>query len=555
MRLQFPATLPMSFTLTTPITAPASRATPSSALQEVPGVPDALRSGTRLDEFTIDRVLGAGGFGIVYLAFDEVLQRQVAIKEYMPSALAGRAGGTVVAIRSDTLSDTFALGLESFFTEARFLASFDHPALVKVYRAWKANGTAYMVMPYYPGTTLKQARQAMRRPPDEAWLRAFVEPLLDVLELLHGEGVFHRDIAPDNILMLPDGRPVLLDFGSARRVIGDRTQALTAVLKPSFAPIEQYGDVAELRQGPWTDLYALGATVHFMLTGQAPTPAVLRAVSDVMPSLSAAGAAAYPGVGPRFLATFDWALALAPGDRPQSVAGVRQALAGERVPPAPSARQAAAKRSPDAAAAPRRAPATDCIDVLTVTQAAAAAPPAPLHAERPAAQAGKTTKRVAAMLAAAGLATLVGYLVLGSVASEPAATEGAAVRSEAVVMPPVASAPMAATAAASATVTASKATTTAAVTPGPASAAASTGTAKPTAPAAKTAPKAAAAKRAADAGSTLAQGPQQACGELNFFSRALCLSRECQTPRWQDHPQCIEPRRLDAQRQRDIERH
>ena len=121
----------------------------------------------------------------------------------------------------------------------------------------------------------------MRAPPDEAWLRAFVEPILDALERLHRAGVFHRDISPDNILLLPNGRPILLDFGSARRVVGRGTQSLTAVLKPNFAPVEQYGDEAGgMPQGPWTDLYALGATVHFMLTGRAPTPAVMRAVRD-----------------------------------------------------------------------------------------------------------------------------------------------------------------------------------------------------------------------------------------------------------------------------------
>ena len=124
------------------------------------------------------------------------------------------------------------------------LARFDHPSLVKVYRFWEANGTAYMVMPYYPRQTLQDVRRAMSAPPDEAWLRAVLEPLLDALERAAREGVYHRDIAPDNILLLPDGRPVLLDFGAARRVIGDSTQALTVILKPGYAPIEQYADDA-----------------------------------------------------------------------------------------------------------------------------------------------------------------------------------------------------------------------------------------------------------------------------------------------------------------------
>jgi len=509
----------------------------SGAVQEVPAAHDALRSGTRLNEFEIRRVLGTGGFGIVYLAFDHVLQRDVAIKEYMPCALAGRSSGTAVAARSDTLADTFALGLESFFTEARFLASFDHPALVKVYRAWKAHGTAYMVMPYYPGITLKQARQGMLRSPDEAWLRAFVEPLLSVLELLHGEGVFHRDIAPDNILLLPDGRPVLLDFGSARRVIGDRTQSLTAVLKPNFAPIEQYGDVAELRQGPWTDLYALGATVHFMLTGQAPTPAVLRAVRDVMPALSAPGAAAYPGVRNRFLATIDWTLALAPGDRPQSVASVRQALAGQILPPTPGARHGTAPELPGSEAAKLRlAQDMDYIDVPIVTQAAAAAGPGPSRATSPASRTSRPAKRLWAVLAAGVVLILAVYLMHVRLESHPAAIAGAQARTEAAVVASEPAAP-----------------TRAATTPGSAGAPAVTTTAKPTAKVAKTALQGTPAARVTVPAAVVADSPRQACGELNVFSMALCVSRECQTPRWQAHPECVEPRRIEAQRQRDID--
>ena len=139
----------------------------------------------------------------------------------------------------------------------------------RCYRFWEENGTAYMVMPYCQGVDARDARRRMAHPPDEAWIRSVSTPLLDALELLHRDGVYHRDIAPDNILLPPDGPPVLLDFGAARRVIGDRTQSLTAILKPSYAPIEQYAEMTQLRQGPWTDLYALGAVD--------PLPAVRRA--------------------------------------------------------------------------------------------------------------------------------------------------------------------------------------------------------------------------------------------------------------------------------------
>lgn len=239
-----------------------------------------LPAGTRLGEFEIVGLIGEGGFGIVYLAFDTSLDRHVALKEYMPSALAARIGATQVQVKSARYETLFRAGLKSFINdEARLLARFDHQSLVKVYRFWEANGTAYMVMPYYRGVTLRDALKAMPRPPDEAWLRALLTPLIDALAVLHAANCFHRDIAPDNIILLEDGhRPVLLDFGAARRVIGDMTQALTVILKPGYAPIEQYAEVPSLRQGPWTDHYALAALVYFAITGKTPPPSVGRMV-------------------------------------------------------------------------------------------------------------------------------------------------------------------------------------------------------------------------------------------------------------------------------------
>jgi len=197
---------------------------------------DALPPGTRFGEFEILRVLGVGGFGIVYLAQDHSLEREVALKEYMPASLAARGAGPQITVRSSSFAETYAIGLRSFINEARLLARFDHPSLVKVYRFWEDNATAYMVMPFLQGITLRDARRGMPHAPDEAWIRSVLTPILSALELLHREGVYHRDIAPDNILLPRDGPPVLLDFGAARRVISDRTQSLTAILKPSYAP-------------------------------------------------------------------------------------------------------------------------------------------------------------------------------------------------------------------------------------------------------------------------------------------------------------------------------
>ena len=299
---------------------------------------DALPTGTRLGEFEIERVLGVGGFGIVYLAFDHALRRQVAIKEYMPVALAVRGQGLGVSLRAASHAETFALGLRSFINEARLLARFDHPALVKVYRFWEEHGTAYMVMPYYRGQTVQNARREMTVPPNETWLRQVIEPVLGALDCLHREQVFHRDIAPDNILLLDDveegegPRPVLLDLGAARHVIGDHTQSLTAILKPSFAPIEQYAETAQLRQGAWTDLYALAAVVHFCVTGRPPTPASARAVHDDLPGLTQMSEGLASGFERHYSSSFvnaiDHALAVRPQDRPDSVAAWRQELSG-----------------------------------------------------------------------------------------------------------------------------------------------------------------------------------------------------------------------------------
>ncbi|EHR72651.1 serine/threonine protein kinase [Burkholderiales bacterium JOSHI_001] len=286
---------------------------------------NALPVGLRLGEFEIRRVLGSGGFGIVYVAFDRALEREVAIKEYMPTSLAGRSATHHVTVLSRSNAETFALGLRSFVNEAKLLARFDHPSLVKVLRFWEEHGTAYMAMPFYKGSTLKVLRQRMESTPDEAWLRKVCEALLGALEAMHKEGVYHRDISPDNIVVDEDGRPVLLDFGAARRVINDKSQALTAILKPNYAPIEQYAESPGLRQGPWTDIYALGATLHFLITGQPPMPATARALNDQRVPLQHLNIVGLPKP---LLALIDWMLSPRPDNRPRDVAQVRAALAG-----------------------------------------------------------------------------------------------------------------------------------------------------------------------------------------------------------------------------------
>jgi non-specific serine/threonine protein kinase len=298
----------------------------ASALIEPAAAPGAatrpLPNGHRMEEFEITGVLGVGGFGIVYRAFDHALERVVAIKEYMPAMLAQRQGDLSIALRGERFAATFKTGQAGFINEARLLAKFDHPGLIKVLRFWEGHGTAYMATPCYEGLTLKQ-RLAGGRALDEAEIMRMLAALLGALETLHRTQCFHRDIALDNIMMQPDGTPVLLDFGSARKLIGDLVDDSSIMLKPGYSPIEQYTDDPAFRQGPWTDIYALGAVIHILVSGQLPPAAVVRSISDNYQPLE--------GSTQRYSATLlraaDAALRQRIEDRPQSV-GAFAALLG-----------------------------------------------------------------------------------------------------------------------------------------------------------------------------------------------------------------------------------
>jgi len=301
--------------------------TPTSTLQfpvTPPAHTDALPVGTRLAEFEVQGLLGVGGFGMVYRAYDHSLHRPVAIKEYMPSALVNRQDGLSLALRSTTDQPTYQSGLNSFIAEARLLAQFDHPSLVKVYRFWEANNTAYMVMPLYSGITLKQARSQMVAPPPEAWLRTVLWSILQALRVLHEHGTVHRDVSPDNIFLQDCGSPVLLDLGAARRAINDQTHKHTAILKVNYAPIEQYASVEDLQPGPWSDLYALAAVIHGCVRNEPPPPATFRVVRDRLPTMASVATTVQAHFGRHYSAEFiqgiDHALAIQPQQRPQSVA-------------------------------------------------------------------------------------------------------------------------------------------------------------------------------------------------------------------------------------------
>ncbi len=291
-----------------------------------------LPLGSPLGDFTITGIVGEGGFGIVYLAYEAALDRVVAIKEYLPSSIAGRTGNQSVMVRSQLNRTAYASGLKNFLREAQMLAKFSHPALVEVHRVWEQNATAYMAMRYYEGKTLREWR-LNNEDFDEHRIRRLLEPVFDALSLLHAQNVIHRDVSPDNILMRGTGTPVLLDLGAARLVIGGMTQALTTILKPGYAPIEQYVDDGTMHQGPWTDVYGLGAVLYYMLTGVAPPQAVARMITDPLHNMASKVRVAVPEA---FIDAVIKALAVRPENRFQSVDDLRDGLGwSEPLPAAP----------------------------------------------------------------------------------------------------------------------------------------------------------------------------------------------------------------------------
>lgn len=274
-----------------------------------------------LNEYRIERVLGGGGFGVTYLAHDINLDCRVAIKEYLPRDVAVRKPDFTVRPRSAEAVKAFDWGLQRFLLESRALASFHHSGIVRVLRYFRANNTAYMVMEYETGQPLHRWLIG-RLPLDRPTLLRILGPLLDGLEVVHGAGFLHRDIKPGNIYMRADGSPVLLDFGSARRVESEGVdQALTAVVSPGFAPAEQYHRHG--KQGPWTDLYALGGVMYWMVTGRLPVEAFARLREDGMPAAANIGNAAVFGIG--LLNAIDWALKPDEKARPRDVAAFRRA--------------------------------------------------------------------------------------------------------------------------------------------------------------------------------------------------------------------------------------
>jgi TPR repeat protein len=306
----------------------------------------ALPENTILDgAYRIRRVVGTGGFGITYEALDIHLAARVALKEYYPLDFGERDGSMSVRPKSQLQKEPFEWGRSSFLKEARTLARFEHPSIVRVSRVFEANSTAYMVMSFEQGESFESWLRGLCRPPSQEELDAIIAPLLDAIALMHGQDILHRDIAPDNILIRSDGSPLLLDFGAARRAVAEMSRTLTGIVKAGYSPHEQYSSNSRL-QGPWSDLYALGGTLYRAITGHAPEEATLRVSDDRTPSVAQTARGVYR---PEFLAAIDKCLRVVPSERPQSVAELRTmmfaAMPRKAVAIAPKALPLSASRS------------------------------------------------------------------------------------------------------------------------------------------------------------------------------------------------------------------
>jgi serine/threonine protein kinase/cellobiose-specific phosphotransferase system component IIA len=281
---------------------------------------NSLQPGHKLHWYEIKEILGQGGFGITYLAHDTNLDEDVAIKEFLPIELALREGDFSVHPLSESHKKNFEWGLDRFIKEARTLTKFKHPSIVRVRNVFEDNNTAYMVMEYEHGESLQQLLSS-RQTLEEAELINIIIPLLGGLEVVHETGFIHRDVKPANIFIRDDGSPVLLDFGSARQALGQETKTLTSLVSPGYAPFEQYYSKSD-EQGPFTDIYGLGATLYRAVTGLGPMDAVDRSKSILQASKDSIVTATEIARGKyseRFLAAIDHAMKFKSEERPQTV--------------------------------------------------------------------------------------------------------------------------------------------------------------------------------------------------------------------------------------------
>jgi serine/threonine protein kinase len=287
----------------------------------------------RLGKFVLKEQLGQGNFGLTYLAWDEELDRLVAIKEMLPLDFAFRArDGVTVVAKSPAQEGGLAWARARFLEEARTLAKLQHPAIVQVYEQFEANSTAYLVMEYIEGEDLEKWLGKNPNPGEER-LKSVTCKILEALQIVHRKEYLHRDIKPDNIRIRKGSlEPVLIDFGNARMATGLKTSNLSAIVTYGYAPFEQYQTSG--KQGPWTDAYALGAVLYRAIVGKVPPPATDRHGEDTITRL--AHNPSIKGYSPAFLSTIDKALRLRSDERWQTCGAWLAAIPGRKDEPRPS---------------------------------------------------------------------------------------------------------------------------------------------------------------------------------------------------------------------------
>lgn len=495
----------------------------TSPVNEASGL--ALPAGTRWQEFELERVLSQSRAAVVYLATDHALELTVAIKEYLPRAHAVRNDAGEVRPRTGDSEEVFRRGLQAFVHEARILAHCDHPSLVRVTRVWESRGTACCVMPWYPGPHLSEVCEG-RVIPSEADVLAWLDGLLGALEVYHGVDTVHGAVHPGNILIRPDGSPLLFGPGRASQVLAnDLIEALMARVEHSYLAPEQVDD-NEAATGPWTDLHALAAVMRFVLTGERPAIARKGGLARSEPLAQALerllGADAAAAYRRELLDALDAALSPQPKDRPQNVAQFR-----ERLPFLASA--APARRPMPFVRAPAAPPPMEPPLAADRTQAPPAVRPADPRGSRKAWWMGATL---------AGLMAGAWFLVPPDVArehrAEPAVHKPDVQASQPTAQDsPPAAAPL-------------REPEPLATTPAPAPAVPEAeADARPEArPNDETGAKVAAPPPAAT--KPVFTSPRQACGERTQFSLYRCMQRLCETSRWSSHPQCERLRQTDS---------
>lgn len=280
----------------------------------------ALPVGYQLKDYEIQKILSAGGFSIVYLARDKG-NNTVAIKEYLPTALALRTDGAQVKLNSTDVTASFRHGLKCFFEEGRALANINHKNIVRVLNFFRANDTVYMVMQYERGKSLQEYILGQPKPLTEQFVRRVLTQLLNGLREVHTQKLLHLDIKPSNIFIRSDHSPVLLDFGSARQTLTDMQPMLPPSYTPGFAPPEQYFDRKQL--GPWSDVYSIGATMYSCMVRAAPLAADQRMKQDLLVSAAVVGKNIY---SQHFLQIVDNCMALDHMQRPQSIFALQKLL-------------------------------------------------------------------------------------------------------------------------------------------------------------------------------------------------------------------------------------